>query len=178
MARPLQTFGQAQFANLVGDIKHFKTLQPKTWAPLLTYGLCLGGSGYAQVSWSQGSDIRFKKEIQPLHNSLQKILALEGVSFKYDRTLPNGDKYPDTTQIGFIAQQVEPIVPEVVTTTPEGYKAMSYGNLTSLLTEAIKEQQIQIERLKFSDEQMSDEIKQLKNEIENMKQELKVLKSQ
>jgi len=39
MARPLQTFGQAQFANLVGDIKHFQTMHPSTWAPLLTYGL-------------------------------------------------------------------------------------------------------------------------------------------
>jgi len=39
MARPLQTFGQAQLANIIGDIRHFKTMNPKTWAPLLTYGL-------------------------------------------------------------------------------------------------------------------------------------------
>jgi len=39
MVRPLQTFGQAQLANLIGDIRHFQTLKPSTWAPLLTYGL-------------------------------------------------------------------------------------------------------------------------------------------
>lgn len=39
MARPLQTFGQAQLANIIGDIRHFQTKNPKTWAPLLTYGL-------------------------------------------------------------------------------------------------------------------------------------------
>lgn len=39
MARPLQTFGQAQLANIIGDIRHFQTMKPSTWAPLLTYGL-------------------------------------------------------------------------------------------------------------------------------------------
>lgn len=44
--RPLQTFGQAQLANIVSDIKHFETMKPSTWAPLLSYGLMasmLGG---------------------------------------------------------------------------------------------------------------------------------------
>lgn len=49
--RPLQTFGQAQLANIVSDIKHFETMKPSTWAPLLTYGLmatALGGVVSAQ----------------------------------------------------------------------------------------------------------------------------------
>ena len=39
MIRPLQTFGQAQLANIISDIRHFETMKPSTWAPLLTYGL-------------------------------------------------------------------------------------------------------------------------------------------
>ena len=39
MVRPLQTFGQAQLANIISDIRHFETMKPSTWAPLLTYGL-------------------------------------------------------------------------------------------------------------------------------------------
>lgn len=45
--RPLQTFGQAQLANILSDIKHFETMKPSTWAPLLTYGLMATAIGGA-----------------------------------------------------------------------------------------------------------------------------------
>ncbi len=48
-------------------------------------------------------------------------------------------------QLGFIAQNVETVVPEVVRTNADGYKAVDYSKITALLNEAIKEQQVQIE---------------------------------
>ncbi|MFT4565998.1 MAG: hypothetical protein ACI9FN_000951 [Saprospiraceae bacterium] len=53
--------------------------------------------------------------------------------------------FPTTKQLGFIAQNVETVVPEVVRTNADGYKAVDYSKITALLNEAIKEQQIQIE---------------------------------
>ena len=52
-------------------------------------------------------------------------------------------------QIGVIAQQVEKVLPEVVT-TPEndGMKSVNYGNMVAVLIEAIKDQQIQIDELR------------------------------
>ena len=50
--------------------------------------------------------------------------------------------------MGLIAQQVEPIEPVVVGTTPEGFKSVNYSSLIGLLIEAIKEQQVQIDDLK------------------------------
>jgi len=50
-------------------------------------------------------------------------------------------------QIGFIAQQAEEIVPELVRTGDDGYKSMDYAHLTALLVEAIKEQQVVIDTL-------------------------------
>jgi hypothetical protein len=70
-------------------------------------------------------------------------MNLRGVS--YNRT----DLEDKTKKIGFIAQEVKETVPEVVTYNEEADKyGVSYGNVTALLVEAIKEQQTQIEELK------------------------------
>jgi hypothetical protein len=74
---------------------------------------------------------------------LNTVLKLRAVS--YNR-IDTDDK---TTKIGFIAQEIEKIVPEVVSYDKlEDRYSVSYGNVTALLVEAIKEQQTQIEELK------------------------------
>ena len=50
--------------------------------------------------------------------------------------------------MGVIAQEIEKVLPEVVTTRSNGYKAVNYEKIVALLIEAIKEQQIQIDELK------------------------------
>jgi len=67
-----------------------------------------GGKGRAN-SWKTYSDIRYKTNIRPIGNALDKINQLEGVYFNW--------KSNNIQEIGLIAQQVEPIIPEVVTTT-------------------------------------------------------------
>ncbi|WP_431736401.1 tail fiber domain-containing protein [Cellulosispirillum alkaliphilum] len=67
-------------------------------------------------------------------------------------------------QIGFIAQEVEKVLPELVHTNDEGYKSLSYDKLTAVLLEAIKEQQAIIEELKSVNEKQSAEIA-LQNEL-------------
>jgi hypothetical protein len=89
------------------------------------------------------SDARVKTNIKPIDSSLEKVLKLTGVT--YNRT----DLEDKSTKIGFIAQEVEKVLPEVVTYNEEADKyGVSYGNVTALLVEAIKEQQTQIEELK------------------------------
>ena len=88
------------------------------------------------------SDIRIKENILNIIDPLNKVLRLRGVS--YNR-IDTDDK---STKIGFIAQEVEKIVPEVVTYDKEQDRyGVSYGNITALLVEAIKEQQIKIDNL-------------------------------
>ena len=50
-------------------------------------------------------------------------------------------------QVGFIAQEIEQLYPEMVATDPDGYKSVDYSRLTPVLVEAIEEQQTQIEAL-------------------------------
>jgi len=86
------------------------------------------------------SDERLKKNIHTITNPIEKVTALRGVTFEYKES---GQK-----QIGFIAQEVEKIIPELVGENPDGYKGVQYQNVVGLLVEAIKEQQKQIDELK------------------------------
>ena len=111
------------------------------------YKLYVSGNAYTTGTWG-GSDVRWKKNIATLESSLEKVLQLRGVSYDWKT-----EEYPDKgftkeRQIGFIAQEVEPILPEVVKTDSDGYKALAYDRIAAVLVEAIKEQQSQIEVLK------------------------------
>jgi hypothetical protein len=81
------------------------------------------------------SDIRLKHNVETLTNALDKVKQLRGVS--YDWIDENGP-----SRIGFIAQEVESIVPELTfvnNNSPEKYMGVHYENTVALLVEAIKE---------------------------------------
>jgi hypothetical protein len=102
-----------------------------------------------------GSDILLKENIIPITDALKKVMLINGVSYNYKPEVLNDpndtmtyiSSDPPKTLIGLIAEDVEPIVPEVVKTFEDGLKGISYGNLVALLIEAIKEQEIHINTL-------------------------------
>jgi hypothetical protein len=89
------------------------------------------------------SDVRVKENIHTIENALDKTLKLRGVT--YNRT----DVEDKSTKIGVIAQEIMEVFPELVSEDETGMYGVSYGNLTAVLIEAIKEQQKQIEELKL-----------------------------
>ena len=89
---------------------------------------------------SQGSDLSLKENIEPLNNQLEIVKQLKPVTFDLK------DNKKQNKQIGFIAQEVEKYLPELVE-DKDNIKHMSYGNMTAVLTKAIQEQQAQIEAL-------------------------------
>ena len=96
------------------------------------------------------SDNRFKTNILAIENPLQKVLKLRGVTFDWKtKEFPNR-MFSENRALGFIAQEVEQVVPEVVQTENnlEGFKSVQYDKIVALLVEAIKEQQKQIDTLK------------------------------
>ena len=116
---------------------------------LLIPGTGVGGSGMVEISgsgtytgtWTQASDERFKKNVKPIQNALDKIEKIKGVRYEF-----NSDEFPEKhfaggKQIGLIAQDVEKVLPELVKTDNEGYKSVEYQNMVAVLIEAIKEQQ-------------------------------------
>ena len=90
--------------------------------------------------WTNASDISIKKDINDIKYGLNEVMKLKPKSYKMIDD--------DLEQIGFIAQDVEELLPELVSTSGKGMKGLSYGNLTAVLTKAIQEQQKQIEELK------------------------------
>ena len=96
------------------------------------------------------SDARFKTNFLPIESSLQKVLQLRGVTFDWKTKEFPERAFPEKRSLGFIAQEVEQVVPEVVQTenNAEGYKSVQYDKIVAILVEAIKEQQKQINDLR------------------------------
>jgi hypothetical protein len=109
--------------------------------------LTVAGNICATGSIASCSDIRYKINILPLCNALTSILALHGIYYNWDTEKFPELEFTDQKQIGFSAQEVEKILPELVSTGSDGYKSVDYGKLTPILVEAIKEQQMQIGKL-------------------------------
>jgi hypothetical protein len=103
----------------------------------------------AEVSCSR-SDARLKNNIRTIEDALNKIMKLNPVEFDWLELAPHYDTYKELGQlhsIGFIAQEVRAIIPEVVDLKENGYYSIDYPKLNALLVEGIKEQQVFIEEL-------------------------------
>lgn len=89
--------------------------------------------GYVDATgaWQSSSDIRFKENIQNIDNALNKINQISGIRYN---TLNNSKE-----QIGFSAQEVESVLPEIVSTDESGFKGVAYAKITPVLVNAIKE---------------------------------------
>ncbi len=95
--------------------------------------ILVDGGNYLSVS-----DERLKAHITPLEGGLDKVSALRGVRYDLVGEAPTGEP---GRHVGFLAREVEAVVPEVVATNDEGYKGVDYGRLTAVLVEAIHDQQ-------------------------------------
>ena len=119
---------------------------PLIWGDFAADSIIINGdlraTGYAggATAWTNESDRRLKKNITPISNPLDKVMALEGIQFEWI------DQREPGKRIGLIAQDVEKVLPEVVN-SGETY-GIQYGPVVALLIEAIKEQQKEINELK------------------------------
>ncbi|NJO91310.1 MAG: hypothetical protein HC831_21865, partial [Chloroflexia bacterium] len=132
----------------------------------------VSGNLYASGEVASNSDIRLKENIIPLVSGLDIVMALKGYYYNWNEDAKKQKKLSDRTQLGFIAQEVEKVVPEIVTTAPNGYKAINYTKLTPILVEAIKDQQAQIETLEAENRNLKEQVSKIvdmQNEIECLK---------
>ena len=112
-----------------------------------SYQIYATGAIYATGDIVGSSDERLKTEIKTIPNALDKVLQLRGVTYKWKEKQEENNI--TETRMGVIAQEILDIVPEVVTHDVENDRyGVSYGHITGLLIEAIKQQQEQINQLK------------------------------
>ena len=101
------------------------------------------------------SDRRFKKKIVPIENALEKVMKLKGVKYEWNEFINSvRDGYAlNIPVIGFVAQDLQEVFPELVcewelNDEVKDARAVDYSRMVAVLTEAIKEQQHQIQDLK------------------------------
>jgi|GEM_PF-2573522 len=117
------------------------------------------GSATLAGTLTQNSDARLKTKISTTNNCLEKVLKMRGVNFYWDKTKrPSAES---KMQYGFIAQEMEKIIPELVSEGADGYKTINYIGVIPVLTNAIKEQQDQIKDLKQENEELKSTLEEL-----------------
>lgn len=99
------------------------------------------------------SDKRYKKNIINIQNPLEKVQQINGVEFDWteEYILQHGGEdgyFIRQHDVGVIAQEIETILPEIVATREDGYKAVKYDRIVALLIEAVKELKKEIDDLK------------------------------
>jgi hypothetical protein len=125
---------------------------------MLEVGGDITATGNITAFYSPPSDVRFKENIIPIDSALDKVEKINGVYFDwkedYLKKLWGNNPIILTNAIikkhdvGFIAQEVEEVVPELVTTDTDGYKGIKYDKIVALLVESIKELKKEIDILK------------------------------
>jgi len=119
------------------------------------------------TAFNQTSDAELKTNISPLESTLNNVIKLQGVSYNWKDTLLSSER-----QMGFVAQQVEEIYPEFVSTREDGVKTVNYAQMTSVLVESIKELHNRINQLEQQNQQLASQLvsqQQLTQEITLLK---------
>ena len=115
------------------------------------------------------SDRRFKKNITPFGRVLDQLSALQPVNYYWRAAEYPERHFGDTQAYGLIAQDVEQILPELVVTSDDGYKAVDYTKLPLLTIEAVKELKAENDALKQRVAEL-DPLKQRVAELDPLKQ--------
>jgi len=101
------------------------------------------------LNYACSSDIQLKTNVEPIEGALKKVLSMQGIYYNWKFSKKDSKELNyHKKQIGFIAQDMERIIPEVVHTSKDGYKSISYDKLSVLLVEAIKELYSENKKLK------------------------------
>lgn len=137
---------------------------------LTVYG---NASKSSSGAWLANSDRRLKKNIQTISPevAMHKIKAMQGVSFEWNDT-KTGIKRPDGRRLGFIAQELEPLFPNLINEDSNGFLCTAYGEYDPLFVETFKKQQINIENLNTDIETLNNDLNLAKAEKESLEVQL------
>jgi len=138
---------------------------------------CVKDADATVIAGTCSSDLRLKKNITPFGPTLQALSTLRPVHYDW-----RADEFPDRhfgtkRTYGLIAQDVEQVLPELVTTDNEGYKAVNYSELPLLTIQAMKELKSENDVLKQQVAQDSSDIASLKQRMAELERVLTELKA-
>ena len=142
-----------------GTIQQQMGLTVNTASYILSLGVGTTASGTVgeirasnEITAYYTSDIRLKENIRPIADPITIVDQIRGVRFdwtdEYVKSRGGEDGYfVRKNDIGVIAQEIEAVLPELVATRDNGFKAVKYEKLVALLVEVVKDQQQQINHI-------------------------------
>ena len=131
----------------------------------------------AWVNYTTVSDGRLKTNLVSIENGLDIISQLNPVFFDWDKNNSRAKSFGSKHQVGFIAQEVEKVLPEVVTKGADSYRTIEYGKIVAVVVAAIKEMSVKFKELFKTTSHHSREIASLKNENLKLREENLAIKA-
>jgi hypothetical protein len=120
------------------------------------------------TAYGSPSDRRLKENIQPLTGALSKVMQLQGCTFDWKEDSIEHTMVEMREDIGFIADEVRNVFPEMVREGGDGYLALRDRGFSAILVEAMKEQQKQIEDQKTEISELKSMINMLVNKVNKL----------
>ncbi len=121
------------------------------------------------VGWTRAqgyiatSDERLKTNTKVIENASDKILKISGYTYNWKNEGKENKEIDKNKQAGFLAQEIEKVLPEAVAKNSDGSYGLNYNAIMPLLTEGIKEQQRTINQLKLEVEELKSKLNQPNN---------------
>lgn len=144
------------------------------------YGVVCVGNGYYTGDWSELSDARFKTNVKTVNSGLDLIMQLQPKQYEFKRDEYQSMNFPAGEHYGFLAQDMEKVIPNLVSETsrpvdaskPDGeqmsFKMINYIGLIPVLTEAIQEQQTIINQQDSVIQSQNDRLAKLENQMSQL----------
>ena len=124
------------------------------------------------TTFNATSDMRYKENICPLENPLEKICQIRGVNFNF---IENEDENKQKHS-GIIAQEVDKVIPEVICKKNDEKWTANYNSLIAYLIESVKALKKENDSIKKNNCEKDEKINNLENKIENMASDISAIK--
>ena len=132
----------------------------------------------AWVNFTTVSDGRLKTNITPVKSALNTINHLNPVFFDWDQTNPRAQNFGSKHQVGFIAQEVEKVLPEVVNKGEDSYRSVDYGKIVAVVVASIKDFYQEFRESSAKSKGIENEVKELRKQNELLKARIELIEKQ
>ena len=133
---------------------------------------CLEDRGAAVIAGTCSSDLRLKTDVVAFPSMLDKVAQLRPVTFRW-----RAEEFPDRhfgteRTFGLIAQEAEAVVPELVVTRPDGYKAVNYSRIPLVTLQAVRELAAENETLRASLRNLQADFAAMREVVDSLRADL------
>lgn len=129
---------------------------------------CVKDADGTVITGTCSSDLRFKKDVTPFANMLDKVARLQPVYFNWRASEFPNKQFGNALSFGLIAQEVEQVLPELVTKDEQGFRAVNYSKLPLLTLQAVKELKAENETLKQQNAALESRLEALEQMLQQL----------